>query len=256
MSIACRVSYQGGSTKVVNEDGTPSRLFNEALEFTNFNEQKAIDLWRVAYTTDFVKAFGAHKDSANLSDVLRYLDVKSIKGKRLTVDQKNSVVSLMEHAGIESLSELSKSLNKIFKSIGILGLDSDAAIASGLYTTEDLEALNLEDIREVLTNIEGELVRGDVFAMPTLFPTKYRDSSRKNVLGGSRIITEEQINEELKNSIKDFSDEASINEAINGLPYTEFVDKFNTNTAFRKKVVGNLSKPSPPPINLLVAVSW
>lgn len=252
MSIACRVSYQGGSTKVVNEDGTPSRLFNEALEFTNFNEQKAFDLWRVAYTTDFVKAFGAHKDSANLSDVLRYLDVKSIKGKRLTVDQKNSVVSLMEHAGIESLSELSKSLNKIFKSTGILGLDSDAAIASGLYTTEDLEALNLEDIREVLTNIEGELVRGDVFAMPTLFPTKYRDSSRKNVLGGSRIITEEQINEELKNSIKDFSDEASINEAINGLPYTEFVDKFNTNTAFRKKVVGNLSKFTRVPFKRLI----
>lgn len=242
MSIACRVSFKGGSTNVTNENGTPSQLFEEALNFTNFDEQKAFDLWRVAYTTDFVKTFGAHKDTATLSDVLRYLDIKEIKGKRLTADQKNSIVSIMEHSRIESLSELSVALNKIFKSTGILGLDSDAAIASGLYTTEDLEALNLEDIREVLNNIEGELLKGDVYATPTLFPTKYRDTSRRNILGGSRIITEEQIHEEIKNSVKDFSNESSIDEAVNNLPYSEFVDKFNTNTTFRAKVVKNLSK--------------
>jgi len=242
MSIACRVSFKGGSTNVTNEDGTPSQLFNEALSFTNFNEKKAFDLWRVAYTTDYIKANGAHKDTATLSDVLRYLDISASKGKRLSVDQKHSVISIMEHSGIESLSDLSVTLNKIFKSTGILGLDSNAAIASGLYTTEDLEVLNLEDIREILNSIDGELLKGDIYSSPTLFPTKYRDTSKRNILGGSRVITEEQIYEEIKNSVKDFSSETSIDEAISNLPYTEFVDKFNTNATFRNKIVKNLSK--------------
>jgi hypothetical protein len=252
MSLECRISFKDGSINVANADGTPSELFNEALEFTNFNEKKALDLWKVAYTEDFTIEARDHKDDATLTEVLVYLDTHASVGKRLTVGQKNEIVSIMEHSGFDSLSDLSMTLNKIFKSTGILGLNSDAAIASGLYTQEDLEQLDLEKIRNILNNIEGELSKADFQVSPTLYPIKYRDTTRRTILGGSRNITEEQIYEEIKNSISNFNDPIQVNEAINNLPYTDFVEKYNNNSSFAKKVNTNLSRYTRVPIKRYV----
>lgn len=252
MSLECRISFKDGSINVANADGTPSKLFEEALEFSNFNENKALSLWKVAYTEDFTIEARDHKDDATLSEVLNYLDTHASVGKRLTAAQKNELVSVMEHSGFESLSDLNTTLNKIFKSTGILGLDSDAALASGLYTKEDLENLNLEDIRDLLNRIEGEVSKTDILVSPTLYPTKYKDSTRKTILGGSRNITEEQIYDEIKNSIDDFNDLAKIDEAVNNLPYSEFVDKYNKNSNFAKKLQLNLSRYTRVPIKRII----
>jgi hypothetical protein len=245
MSLSCRIKTRvDGSISVENADGTPSQLYNEALVFTEGNESEAFRLWKTAYDTDFMNEYSRNdNDTATLDDVLKYLDTHASTGKRLSRSDKKGLTDLMESHSINSLSKLYSKLSKVFKSDGILSINPSEAIRSGLYTSEDLETLDIESIRDILERIEGELSKGDITIEPIENkPAAHINSSFKTVLGSSERVSESDIIEELLEKIEDFSNERSIEEAVNSLPYSDFVDKYNSNKSFKSKLNSQLSE--------------
>jgi hypothetical protein len=245
MSLSCRLRTRvDGSISVVNADGTPSQLYNDALILTEGNESEAVNIWKTAYENDFLNEYARNdKDEASLDDVLRFLDTHASLGKRLSRADKKSLTDLMDSHSISSLSKLNSKLTRIFKAEGILGLNEEEAIRSGLYTSEDLETLNIESIRELLERIEGELSEGDIIIEPTESKTAaHINSSFKTILGSSERVSESDIIEELIENVEDFSNDRSIEEAVNSLPYSDFVDKYNSNKSFRSKLNSQLNE--------------
>ncbi len=245
MSLSCRVKTKiDGSISVENADGTPSQLYNEALAFTEGNHSEAFNLWKTAYDTDFMNEYSRNdNDTATLNDVLKYLDSHASLGKRLTKSDKKHLTDLMESHSISSLSKLYTKLARIFKSDGILGINEKEAIKSGLYTSEDLEALDIESIRDILERIEGELSKGDIVIEPTENKTAtHINSNFKTVLGSSERVSESDIIEELIENIENFSDDRSIETAVNSLPYEDFVEKYNSNKTFKNKLNSQLNE--------------
>lgn len=223
-SLKCRIIYKNGVATVVNLDGTPSDLYQEALALTGSQDQ-ALKIWSTAYSEVFATEYGVnYKDQYKLDDVLTFLDTHDSLGKRLDAQQRSQVVSLMQTSGIESLSDLSNTLNKIFKKNGILELDPKAALKSKLYTEEDLKDFDIESVRDILEAIDGELVTNDIETTPQDKTSLY-NSSRKTVLGTSEKVTVQEIESSLLDAIDDFSSEKEVDAAINASPYSEAVTK-------------------------------
>jgi hypothetical protein len=221
-SLKCRIVIKKGVINVLNIDGTPSELYQEALLLTG-NQDQALNLWQTAYSDDFIAEYGTNnKDQMSLDDVLKYLDTHNASSKNLNKEQREAVTSIMEANGISTLSDLQNKLTKIFKPNGILEVDTKAAVKSKLYTEEDIRDLDVESIKGLLDAIEGELVRSDIEIEPKT-PTKLVDTSRKNALGGSERITLEQVEENIKDSIEDFQNPKSIKDAIESSPYAEAI---------------------------------
>ena len=234
-SLKCRIVIKKGVINVLNIDGTPSELYQEALLLTG-NQDQALKLWQTAYSDDFIAEYGTNnKDQMSLDDVLKYLDTHNASSKNLTKEQRESVVSIMESNGISTLSDLQNKLTKIFKPKGLLEVNTKAAIKSKLYTEDDIRNLNVEDIKDLLDAIEGELVRSDIEIEPKT-PTKLVDSSRKNALGGSERVALEQAQESVIDSIDNFQDPKQVKDAIESSPYAEVLP-----SSF-KKSLPNLSR--------------
>ena len=255
MSLGCRLRTRvDGSIAVTNPDGTPSQLYAEALAFTEGNQEEAFNIWKTAYSDDFLKeSFYNINDEASLSDVLTYLDTHTSTDKRLSNQDKASIKDIMDKHSIGSLSKLYNKLSKILKSTGSLGINNAEAIRSGLYTAEDLRDIDLDVVGETLEKIEGELSKEDMMIEPTeMKPAEHINSNFKTILGTSERVTESDIIDELLDSVVDFSDSNSIIEAVNNLPYENFVNRFNTNKSFQNKLISQLNEFKRVPIYTVV----
>ena len=242
MSLSCRISYNRGVATVTNADGTPSKLYQDALELTS-NQDQALNIWAESYTDEFITEVKFNKDNATLDEVLQYLDTKASNGKKLTQEQRADVVSFMDRNNISSLSELYSNMTKIFKPEGILGFNGAAALKSGLYTQEDIQEIDIESVRALLENIEGELRLSDIQVMSESGkPPRHIISGRKTVFGTSERVTDEQIEQELIDSVEDLTSTTEIEKAVEQLPYQGFVDKFENNKSFKESILARLAQ--------------
>lgn len=241
MSLACRISFKNGVVAVSNADGTPSKLYQDALALTK-DPGKALAVWSNAYSEDFTTKVRQHTDDVSLEEVLKYMDTNNSVSKRLTQEGRLQLVSLMEKNNISTLSELSTKLVGIFKPNGILKVDVKKALASGLYTEDDIQTLDLKEVDTVLHQIEGELLVSDISVEygTDLKPT-YSNPAKKTIIGSSVKINDAQVEQELVKKIENFQSIESIEKAIRELPYQNFIDKYNTDDNFREDLNKRLS---------------
>ena len=242
MGLKCRIEINAfGKTEAYNADGTPSKLYKDLLDYFE-NEEQALNLWSETETEAF-KAISIRKPQKEitLTDVLTFRDTINSLDRKMTLEQKSEVRSIMKNYGYSSLSELYKELVSIFKPNGTFTVNNERAINSELYSQEDLKDLDLLAVNQFLINIEGELLHGDIYNTEGRREVGYRDNiSPKTSLGIAPYFSETTIKEELVQNIKDFSNTEEIYKAVSELPYIAFTERFFSDSIFADKFINEV----------------
>lgn len=221
--LDCRIiKLRNGEVVALNQDGTPSKLYREALAYTG-DVQKALDLWQTAYTDEFQLEYKSNTDdSAVLNDVLKFLDTNNATtSPGLSEENRAELVSVMQQFGYKRLSKLYKDLHAIYKAKGVLDMDGSKAVSTGLYTINDVYELDVDSVREILSQIEKQGLIADIQLEDADPYTNIVDSSRKNILGSSERISEQEAENILKQEITDFSSKEDIENVIRNSDFSE-----------------------------------
>lgn len=221
--LDCRIiKLRNGEVVALNQDGTPSKLYREALAYTG-DVQKALDLWQTAYTDEFQLEHKSNTDdSAVLNDVLKFLDTNdATTSSGLSTENRAELVSVMQQFGYKRLSKLYKDLHAIYKAKGVLDMDGSKAVSTGLYTINDVYELDVDSVRDIISQIEKQGLIADIQLEDAEPYTNIIDSSRKNILGASERISEQEAENILKQEITDFSSKEDIENVIRNSDFSE-----------------------------------
>ena len=242
MSINCRVSFKNNELEVVDKNGQPSKLYYDALELTN-NEEEAFDIWYKAFSQEFTDQVKPNRDNVTLDEVLKFVSANSSFRKKLDLDETRQIKEIMDKNSFETLSELHKSLVDIFKPEGVIEFNTRRAYESGLYDLENMSEINLDEIDDLLDKIEGTLLVSDIYVAPSSDSSAtFVDTTRKTILGTPEFISQEDIEQDIIDNVENTKDLKEISSYINNLPYESFVEKFNKDEQFKTLILNNIGK--------------
>jgi hypothetical protein len=238
MGLLCRINYTGKIANVYNEDGTPSMLYQRALEFTG-DQQEALNIWATSTLEEFEQATGKvnNNDDVTFEETLRFYNTLAAKDAVLSSSELFEVKQFMANNNVRKLSTLSDTLTKIFRKDGNLQLDVDAAIASGLYNAAELAGIDVEQMSDIMDKIEGQLLKSDITVEPNIQKFEFTDSGSRTILGNFEKVSEDKIYNDLENLIDDLSSSEEFYRKVGDLDYASFVEKFYTDKAFAQSVI-------------------
>lgn len=233
----CRISYDNqGVATVLDEGGSPSRLYGRILSVVD-DQKTAINIWSAAVDPNQ----GLAGESTTLEDVLRFMDSKAAENLTLSPAEELLMKDVMVRNGFNTLSELSSTLVQLFKPNGVIELPGRDTTGRNLYTQDDLRALDLVTLNNLLQKMEGYLMREqEIYVVPQEQKDLYLNTNDKNALGMSEKLTAEEVSTTLLSKIKDFTNEVEIEKVINESPFAEFAERFRTNKAFRQQILNDL----------------
>lgn len=249
MGLKCRIQYQGDKAIALNLNGTPSKLYAEALEVMG-SEREALDLWAISNSEEFQAATGKvnYNDNVSLDEVIRFVDSTKMVNSTLTPVEQYQVKNLMSQNAITSLSDLASKLNSIFMAGGIPGFNPSAAIASGLYLPEDLEKIDVPKVVELVQKINGSLLKEDISLPETTILPLYKNPNLKTIIGSSVAVTQEDIEQELLDMLDNPSSEEEVRTKVKELPYNTFVENFYENDEFAADIIDRFKNVSRVPV--------
>lgn len=195
-SNKCKIVYSGGVAGVFDSDGSPSRLFDEALNYYG-NQEEAIDTWQIAYTKEYNDLTGKKVENSSLNDVLSFLSNNSIQSDKLSSEELGQLRQIMTTNSISTLEELTNKLNRIFKRDGYFEVSTKRLVESGLYNQEEAEGLDTDKILSTLNKITGANFTTDIQVVQTS-PQKVTIKNlegEKTILGTFKETSVEDIAE-------------------------------------------------------------
>lgn len=234
MGLKCRIVYENDKPVVYNEDGSRSKLYRDALELVR-DEKRALDIWAVASSEDFLKYNGVvnTNDEVSLDEAFEfYNSINAVQGK-LSPSEMMEVKSFMRLNDVETSHQLAFKLKKIFRSkAGAIDFNPDEALRSGLFTEKDIEDIDVAAVNELINKIEGT-PRFDV--APADYVYKYRDRSRRTIFGTAEIIPNEVIEKEVIDLIDNLDSKEEFDTKITSLPFIELVEKYQEDEEFAQE---------------------
>ena len=166
---------------------------------------------------------------------------KCLIRQSLDSNEIREIKEIMEKNSFSTLSSLYKKLSEIFRSEGVTELDTRAAYESGLYDLQGMSEINLDEIDDLLYKIEGTLLSKDIYVTPSSDDVaSFMDTSKKTILGTPEFISQEEIEEEIISKVENPKNTSEVSSLVNNLPYSSFAERFNSNEAFRDKVLKNV----------------
>ena len=236
MGLKCRISYRNGVTQVVDNNGNESQLYNELLSYTG-NSKEALDLWIVANSEEFMGV----GENATIKDITSFMDSAVASTERLSLSEKFQVIDFMKRTGEVSLDALNEKLIKIFKADGIFSIDIDEAVSSGIFTQQEIEELDPQQVQDILQKIEGQLIVEDILVEPEALAQDYVNSDIKTIFGTSQVVTQKEFDTDIINAVESFTDRDSFLRGIKTLPYSNFIQRFQDDDAFASSVMEKFS---------------
>lgn len=232
MGLKCRISYEKGVAKVTDESGNPSGLYSNILSLVQ-DQDKALNVWATAYEKDF----GAKGEDASVVDLVKYFDSKVAVEESLNPAEKIQVEDFMKRNGFSRLSTLHSVMMSIFKPNGFFQINPGAAVASGLYSQEELRELDPSQVEDILLKMEGQLLKEDLKVDPYIQNYTHKNSERKTIFGTNEVVSNEEIDRAIIEAVDTFTDVESFYNSIKNLPYPEFVYEFMNNDAFANSIM-------------------
>jgi len=232
MGLKCRISYRNGVAEVTQQNGQPSELYQRLLAYAG-NQVEALDMWATAYSPEF----GRKGENAKVEDIVKFLDSTAATKESLTPSQKMQVKDFMNRNNIKTLDELNVKMSRIFKKNGIFEIDIQEAINSGLYSKEEVMTLDPAYVQDMLLKIEGHLINDNFYVETSEQEDLYKDSSRRTVFGTYERVTQNEIDNEIIKSVKNFTDIENFYSSIKNLPYEDFINKFLEDDEFANTII-------------------
>jgi hypothetical protein len=239
MGLKCRIGRRAdGTLLVTNENGTPSSLYQQALAYTK-NEKDALEMWAVASTPDFVESIGKKGtvDDVSLESVIQYYNSNKKLIGTLTPSETFEVKQMMADHNVGRLSEMAAKLKDIFYEGNVPNFYPERAIKSGLFTSEDVKNIDLARIGDLIMRMEADALVNDFSIETSTTSSGYRNPSVRNIFGASEVVPMEAVYQEVIAAVENPQSEQEIRQAVQDLPYTDLVTKFNEDEAFAEQFI-------------------
>jgi len=203
MIKSCRVVNTNGAVSVFDMEGSISPLYQQALDFTGDTDQ-ALRIWAVTQTDGWSEMFGDDM-IPSVEEVLRYID-NFDNTQTLSESELQQSRMMMNDLGMDSLFTLTTRMNSLFQPNGYFEIDEKRLLKSGIYSQEEIEALNPNKMRDLLARMNVYNLDFDVFSDNTRIftsTTKFKDTeAEKTIFGTFPFVNEQDI-------IKTISDTAN-----------------------------------------------
>lgn len=232
MGLKCRISHSNGEIQVIDNNGNESQLYNRLLEYTG-NQEKALDYWVIANDSEFLNT----GESTSINEIESFLDSSTASKQSLSPSESFEVSDFMRRVGEQSLDELYSKLAKIFKPNGVFEVDTNQAISSGIFTQQELQELDLNQMQDILLKIEGQLAISDVVVEPGAQEYDYINSDRKTILGTFQKVSQAEFDNDIINAVDSFTDQEAFLKGIKTLPYSEFIQKFEQDPKYAASIM-------------------
>src|SRR5690554_1752983 len=231
--MKCNIRIEGGQITVTEDNGQPSELFRQAKEFYG-SQNKAVDLWSMTKTDEFKDLMD--EENVTLDEALKFIDVVNSNKNMFSAGELTQVRDFMERNQVRTLSELSSTLNTIFKQDGTIGLDEQAALDSGMYTREDLETIDLVEVGKTLTKLDGTLKVTDIEI--EIDGTLYDDvkSQKKTIFGTSERMSLEEVSKVVIEEVQPNLTDEEFMLALQELPFNDLYEQAQGDKAFFKQL--------------------
>lgn len=244
---SCRIVDLGGTSSVFNEDGSPSSLYREALEYTKGNAQQAMKLWSVTKTELWDSQMDG-KEDASLKEVLRFIDNLALLNETVTslsVEEVQSVKTIMKGLGISELSVFTDKMNNLFQPNGYFTINPIRLMKSGMYSSDDISKIDVPKLKDFIARLNIETSVNNFTIVNGYLDTgglKFKDLTRGvNIIGTQPFITLEEVSQSVAEITDDFS-KNGIETALSDTPFAEgalnnkFVDNIFKYLQTKKKV--------------------
>lgn len=237
MGLRCQITYRKGKANVVNENGTPSVLYRDALELTE-NQGKALDIWATASLDEFENLTGKKNinDEVKLNEVLQFYNVLKTQETELSAAEFFETKEFMKNNGFTRLSELRSVLNNIFRKDSKTAFPKESIVANRLYSAEEIKTLDLKKINSLINKIDNRLLTEDVVVEPDKNTEKFKNTEVKTLFGTYEIVSQKALDKAIEETLVDFTEEAFYDK-IQELAFPDFVEKFYSNRPFANSVM-------------------
>lgn len=194
MRNSCRIVKVGAVTAIFNEDGTRNELFQQALEYYDGNVEQAMDVWNIFNSEEFettgLKIPTVEQVISFASNFTQtFEETKTLSGREVV-----EVLEMAENTGFSSLNEFRDKLNSIFKPKGFFEMNTKEAVKSGLYTAEEVEAINPNTLFNSINRLDKHIdAYGDIEITSPKYSGVKNTSRPKNMFGSYPSVTEAEV---------------------------------------------------------------
>lgn len=220
----CKLVYVDGVANAFDNDGEKSKLFEEALKYTDGNQEEAIKIWASTQSEEFLSEVGEEKPS--LQTALRFLNNRVEKPQSLSMEELKEVSLMMSDMGISDLGEFTEKMNNMFQPNGFYEVDSKKLMKSGMFSTEDITELNHVAVKNFLEKLNYFNAHKDFNLRVAPKKTKIQlrnTTAKKTPIGSYPLVSEQELVEYLVDNADDLST-PSIMRAIGESPFAQILD--------------------------------
>lgn len=230
----------GNIDKVFNQDGTTSVLYEKLKHI--YEDEIAFEIFSLTTTDEFAIFNGESNTSDNVSveKAIEYYNQLAVQSSRpLSNVDKEEVDNIASNLGFISLSSFRDKLKDMLD-IDNVRVNVNKAIDSGIFTRQEIEDVDVEGLIELYSKIDRTLsIHGDTL-YDEASKAKYRNSENDTIVGGFALVSQNDILDEITNSVKDFRNSSEIDTVVHNLPYNEFIEEYDNNEDFREGVLKRL----------------
>ena len=220
----CNLVYVDGVANAFNNNGEKSKLYEEALKYTEGNQEEAVKIWASTQSEEFSSEVG--EENPSLQTVLRFLNNRVEKPQSLSTEELKEVSLMMSDMGISDLGEFTEKMNNMFQPNGFYEVDSKKLMKSGMFSVEDITEMNHVTVKNFLEKLNYFNIHKDFNLKVAPKKTKIQlrnTTAKKTPIGSYPLVSEQELVEYLVNNADDLST-PSIMRAIGNSPFAQILD--------------------------------
>lgn len=220
----CKLVYVDGVVNVFDNNGSTSSLYAQALEYTNGNQEEAVQIWSATQSEEFDLEVG--EENPSLSTVLRFLNNRVSNPKSLSSEELKEVSLLMSDMGITDIDEFTQEMNKLFQPNGYYAVDTKKLMDSGMYSLKDISELDDIQVKTFLEKLNyfNEHKTYKLNSTPNKTKIQLRNTTaKKTPIGSFPLVSEQEFVEYVIDNSVDLT-EPNILKTIGESPFSQILD--------------------------------
>lgn len=227
------IKKEGEIISVRKPDGSPSQLFQEALDYTG-DRQKAIDLVAITQTEDFEEVVSYNTQEPSLQTVLDYVARENTNKKTLSAQQNQDLRNSLLSLNIGDTELFTEKLNKAYYKDYLFSPTQSSLTDSGIYTPYEVQNI-LSDIslQERIKSSLDALNNSEIEAYDIDVANTLEGTNEINSFGKITTLNPYVVQADIINTLAAPSTQQELNDKMAELPYPNFLENSNPEQIYR-----------------------
>lgn len=227
------IEKEGEIISVRKPDGSPSQLFQEALEYTG-DRQKAIDLVAITQSDDFEEVVSYNTQEPSLQTVLDYVARENANKKTLSAQQNQDLRNSLLSLNIGDIELFTEKLNKAYYKDYLFSPTQMSLTDSGIYTPYEVQNI-LSDIslQERIKSSLDALNNSEIEAYDIDIANTLEGTNEINSFGKTTTLNPYVVQADIINTLAAPLTQQEVNDKMAELPYPNFLENSNPEQVYR-----------------------